>query len=467
MSRFMSRAVSAGVLLPIIFLCACSNSSTMTLEKNWEQAYNAGLAAQEANDLDGAETHYRHALVILRPKKNSYELLRAKTQISLATVLLAKHQCNEAMMKSMFAMRFYEKRWDPTKAASSLDDRGRDYLNATLLHGRTLNCMGLYSQALPFLEKTRSLQKNVIVPVKFNHELTDALREALRATGQKDAAVELAWESKSTASSVANADLKDIEKMTYQQALEEGKSAHLGGNFHAAEKLLKHAVQKGSECGSDSMQLAAALLKLGDLYCAKQRYVEAKPLLERALAIARIKLDTNSRRLKEYINRMASYYANIGDWKKAAALDEEALELIFEKDIRREKQAHNSRDLMEALIGIYKNDKQYEKAEKMARRKLAIEENAYGKGSRKAGVTLAMLAEVLVLERKPKEADAMYRDALDALRKNGGTDPRELRTALESYVKFLDKKGDAAHARKINGELTALNAELVDDFVGR
>ena len=215
------------------------------------------------------------------------------------------------------------------------------------------------------------------------------------------------------------------------------------------------------------MKTAEALLYLGDLYCSQSKYTDAQPLLERALATARKKLPKDHRELKEYMQRLASLHANQSEWKKAAALDEEALELIYSAEYKQDKHCHRSRDLMDALIDIYKKDGQLDKAEKMARRKLDLELEGYGKGSRKVGITAEQLAEILVLRKKNTDAQTYFDMSLAALKSNSKADPREIDKTLQAYSKFLDKKGDKTRAQQLRDEAKKMNDEILDGLAGK
>lgn len=466
MNRFSARKWTP-LLLPIIILSACSIVSEETVEVRWQKAYDAGVAAQIAGDLSTAEKKLRESIAILGGKEPSQ--MSAQSASCLATILLTKHDCAGAMTAARDAMFFFESRWNPAKTSSSLDQSGPNFLNSMLTFARSLNCLRRYKEALPLLERIRSLQSNVIMPVKFHHELIDALRIALVGTGNKQAASQLNEEIRSTESTFKESDLNDVSRLSYREALNEGKSAHKGGNFRAAEKLLKQAMRMADSDGNgeDSLQLAEAMLNLGDVYSQQAKYTEAAPLLERALASARKHLDKNDRRLKDYMKRLASFYANNSQWKNAAALDEEALTLIFADEYKFEKKAHRSRDLMDALINIYKKDGQLDKAEKMARRKLTLELEGYGKDSRKIGVTACQLAEVLVLRKNDKEAAKYFEQSYSVLKNNKKTDPREMGKTVEEFGKFLDRTGNKTRARKLRDDLKATNAELLDGLAGK
>ncbi len=455
------------LLLPIIFLCACSGAAEETVEVRWQNAYDAGVAAQEAGDFPTAKKKLRESIAVLGGKRPTD--MSARSASCLATILLAEHDCAGALTAAQQAMVFFESRWNPIKTSSSLDESGPNFLNAMLTLARSLNCLNRHGEALPLLERARTLQKNIIMPVKFDHDLTDALRVALVKTGNMQAASQLHEEIRSTESTIKESDLDDVSELSYREALKEGKSAHQGGNFRSAERLLKQAMRMARTGANeeDSLQMAEAMLNLGDVYSQQAKYSEAGPLLERALVSARKHMDKNDRRLKDYMKRLASLYANNSQWKKAAALDEEALELIFPEEYKHEKKAHRSRDLMDALIDIYKKDGQLEKAEKMARRKLNLELEGYGKDSRKVGITSCQLAEVLVLRKNDREAGKYFEQSYSVLKNNQKTDPREIQKTVEEFGKFLDRKGDKTRAQKLRDDMKATNDELLEGLAGK
>lgn len=370
-------------LLPLIFLSSCSSEPSQMPEQEWKKLYDAGLAAQASGDLAGAETNLCKSIKALGEGPPSAQ--RAKSTLALASVLLAGNKCPNALKRSEEALAYFEAHYDPGKASSSLDDSGPNFLNSLLLVGESLNCLHRYKEALSVLQRTRTMQQRVIVPLKFNHDLNEALRVALSRTGDRAAARGLKDEIRSTESSLDLRGLRDVDSLSFQESLKEGKSAQEGGNLSAAEKLLKHAMGVAKKTKADSLEMAESELALGNLYLLQKRYSEAQPLLEDSLRLARRHLEKKDKGLKEYLKRLASYYANAFEWKKAAALDEEALTLIFSDEMRSDKHAHRSRDIMDALIDIYKSDSRFDKAEKLARQKLALEEDSYGKSSRKAG----------------------------------------------------------------------------------
>ncbi len=278
---------------------------------------------------------FRKSLVALGEKAPSEK--RARTALSLATVLLEKHNCADATTSAQEAMVFFESKWNPSKSSSSLDQSGPNFLNSLLILARCLNCQKRYGEALPLLERAHTLQKNIIMPVKFDHELTDALRIAFVKTGNKQAAGQLHEEIRSTESTLKESD---VSRLSYREALKEGKSAHQGGNFSAAEKLLKQAVRmaKAGGNGEDTLQMAEAMLNLGDVYSQQSKYSQAGPLLERALAAARKHLDRDDRRLKDYLKRLASFYANNSQWKKSRSFGRRSAAAHFSRGVQeREK----------------------------------------------------------------------------------------------------------------------------------
>lgn len=453
------------LLAPIILLTACSDGPVETSETQWQKAYDAGLAAQEAGDLSTAEKKLRESIAALGDEKPSQK--RATSTLRLASILLDEHDCAAAATSAQEAMVFFESKWNPLKSSSSLDESGPNFLNSMLTLARALNCQRRYSEALPLLERIRSLQSNVIVPLKFHHELTDALRVALVATGNKQEASQLHEEIRSTESTLKESDLDEINRLSFLDALKEGKSAHQGGNFRSAEKLLKHAVEMAKADGNDSLEMAEAMLNLGDVYSSQAKYTDAKPLLEKALTMARKHLAKNDRRLKDYLKRLASFYANNSQWKMAAALDEEALALVFPEEYKQNKRVHRSRDLMDALIEIYKKDGQLDKAEKIARRKLDLELAGYGTDSRKVGVTSCQLAQILILRKNDKEAAKYFEQSFSVLKSNKKADPREIEKTVEEFGKFLDRKGDKTRAQKLRDDMKAMNDELLDGLAGK
>ncbi|MBA3858622.1 MAG: hypothetical protein C0507_17075 [Cyanobacteria bacterium PR.3.49] len=453
---------------PIIFLATCASCSSdpkPNSHTQWKAAYDAGMSAVAVGNLSGAEKSFSDSITVLGNGEANEK--RAKSCLALAQVLYDQRDLHGALKRSKEAMFYFESKWDPLKPASSLDESGMNFLNSTLLAARSLNSLKHYDEALPLLEHAHALQKNLVVPLKFNHELMDAMRVALKATGRKKEARRLLDDIKYSESSMPQRDPASIAGLSYMEALSEGKSAYQGGNFEAAEALFGQALRQAKHSGADSLEVAEASLHLGDLYLSRKRYDGARTTLERALIIARQRLKKHDHRLKEYLKRLASVYANTSQWKKAAALDEEALELIFEDEYKFERKVHRSRDLMDALIDIYKKDGQLDKAESMARRKLKLEEDGYGKSSRKVGVTLCQLAEVLKIRGNHRGAQQCFEQSLTILKRSKKTMDRDIAEILEQYIKFLDGRGEKKRAQKMREELKAMNDALVDDLAGK
>jgi len=457
----MSRpARLATFLLPIILLSACGSDSRETPEARWKYFFDAGVAAQESGETDKAEKNFRDSIAALKGQLPSRRT--AASSLALASLLLDKHDCEGALPKAREAMFFFQGNWRPLQPSSSLDDSGVQYLNSMLVVARALNCQRRFAESLPLLHKIRALQEKVIVPVKFNHQLTDALRQSLEGIGKEKEAHRLRDEIKFSESSVASESQLDVGNLVYEEALSEGKSALQGGNFSSAEKLLKHALQLATKEDSQSMKSAKALLWLGDLQSSKGNYADARTMLEKALLIARLRLSGSDRDLKDYMKRLASVCANQADWKRAAALDEEALALIYDNEYKHDRHMHRSRDLMDALIDIYKKDGQLDKAEKIARRKIALELDSYGKDSRKVGVSYCLLAEVLALKKNDKDARKYFQKSLDVLEHSTKTDPRDMGKIFNAYAKYLDRIGDKVGASKLRQDEKALNAEITE-----
>lgn len=453
-------------LCPIIFLIACASCSSEkpNSDAQWKAAYDAGMSAVASGDSRSAAKNFSNSINVLGTREAGEK--RAKSSLALAQALFEQDDFHGALKYSKEAMFYFESKWDPLKPASSLDESGMKFLNASLLTARCFNALKHYDEALPLLQRVHNLQKNVVVPLKFNHELIDALSVALKATGRKKEAKQLQDDIKFTASSMPQRNAASVAGLSYIDALSEGKSAYQGGNFEAAEALFKQALLQAKPSGEDSLETAEALLNLGDLYLSRTRYDEARSMLERALSIARHRLGKHDHRLKEYLKRMASVYANTSQWKKAAALDEEALELIFDDEYKSERKVHRSRDLMEALIDIYKKDGQLGKAEKIARRKLKLEEEGYGKTSKKAGVTLGQLAQVLALRRNDRAAQEYFEQSLTVLKMSQKAMARDIAKTQEQYIEFLERRGDKKRAQQVRNEAKSMSDALVDDLAG-
>jgi tetratricopeptide (TPR) repeat protein len=194
--------------------------------------------------------------------------------------------------------------------------------------------------------------------------------------------------------------------------------SNLGSVYHAmarypeAEAVLRQAIEASAADGQDPASLPTALVNLAAVYRAQARYADALPLYERALKLREADPATAARDVPRVLTHIAALAQDTGDYERAEETIRKAI-AGFEAS-----GGMQSSDGLAALISfgaILSAEGKFAEAERADRRALALYRNGL-QGAAFAEsyyvTVLNGLANILVAEKRPKEAEPLFREAL-------------------------------------------------------
>jgi tetratricopeptide (TPR) repeat protein len=218
--------------------------------------------------------------------------------------------------------------------------------------------------------------------------------------------------------------------------------SHGADPVQEAEDALLGAVERSETAGTAPTLLAANLRNLALFYYTRQRYAEARPLHERALAVRERALGATHPDVVQSLDDLALLDVAEGKLESAATRYREALRIQRKLFGRRASQTAitiNNTARLEALLGNHK------RAAQLYDDELAILEREHGSGSIRLVSTLATLAELDVALGRTAGAEAAYRRGLAIAEADGSpAAQRRLAELLEGYAALLSQQPSRA-----------------------
>ena len=187
-----------------------------------------------------------------------------------------------------------------------------------------------------------------------------------------------------------------------QAAFQLAELAHLEVNYAEARKYYAEAVRLQPDNPEYLNMAGLAARESG-------RYAEARPYLEKALAIRRQTPGVDPAALATSLNNLAVLYKSQGRYADAEPLYQEALTL------RQQAPAPNPAEVagsLNNLAELYYRQGRYAKAEPLYQQALAIQRKALGAGHTDLAISLNNLAELYRSQQLFAKAEPLYREAL-------------------------------------------------------
>jgi tetratricopeptide (TPR) repeat protein len=196
--------------------------------------------------------------------------------------------------------------------------------------------------------------------------------------------------------------------------------------------------------GPEHPLIARPLTSLGAFLSARGQYDDALPHFERAAKVARLGLGPDSADLAIYENNVGYTLSVLGRYAEARTHLEEAVAL-HERTLgpTHPDLAYDLVNLARTLHGLGQNTN----AEARARRALAILEKGGPTQVRLDALTL--LGRLALSERRPRDAEALFRDAVALSEKTYGAQHYTVSTGLTGLGKALLQSGRAAAAQPL------------------
>jgi non-specific serine/threonine protein kinase/serine/threonine-protein kinase len=192
-----------------------------------------------------------------------------------------------------------------------------------------------------------------------------------------------------------------------------------GETISAREVLDRGAAEITSDLQDQPIVQARLMATMGEVYTNMGLYDEARPLLERSLAIREEQLGLDHLDVAESLQRLAWLFRERGEFKKAGPLLERVI-AIRERHLRPD---HLDVGNGVASLGAnYLQQGRYEEAEPLLRRALAIRERSLGPDDPAVAASVNNLGILLWRQRKFAEAEPFFERSLaireQALRPN-------------------------------------------------
>ena len=181
-----------------------------------------------------------------------------------------------------------------------------------------------------------------------------------------------------------------------------GLSLHVAGQYLEAEPLLKRALETREKAlGKDHPSTATSLNNLAGLYDSQGKYAEAEPLYKRALETREKTLGKDHPDTAASLNNLADLYRAQGKYAEAEPLYKRALD-IHEKALG--KDHPSTATSLNNLAGLYDSQGKYVEAESLYKRTLAIFEAALGPEHPNVATVLENYAVLLRKMNRGEEA---------------------------------------------------------------
>jgi tetratricopeptide (TPR) repeat protein len=276
-----------------------------------------------------------------------------------------------------------------------------------------------------------------------------------------------------------------------QAAFEDGAALRAKGRYAdaMAKARLARSLSGLSEAilGNDHLAAARCLGWAGEMYQAQEDYSQARPLLERALAIRESRLAKGHLDVAVSLNDLATLYTEQGAYDRALPLHERALAireaalgethpdiatslnnlaiLHSRRGSYREAEALyvRAQDMYAATLGkthplfaqslnnlatLYSQRGEHDRAEPLFERALAIRQAALGRTHPEVAVSLVNLAGLHVLQGQYGRARPLLERALAIHEKTGGAPPG-VATPLSTFADLLSQEGRYGQAEPL------------------
>ena len=233
------------------------------------------------------------------------------------------------------------------------------------------------------------------------------------------------------------------DKSRISTLLELGRARWNAGDLAGAEAPLQEALRLSQANFGAAGQLSGrSLWALGQLRYQQNRFIDAKQLYNRGLAILE---DTGAppTDVSALLDDLAQVYVSEQQWTLAKQTYERALEIdrrILGDDHPRVAMRVNN------LAVVAQNTGDLKLAEALFRDAISRHEKAYGNQHPETGVARGNLGLLLQREGRLTEAEPLLRNALDTLLKLDGPDNYNVAYARVSLAMLLHDKGALAEA---------------------
>jgi len=222
-----------------------------------------------------------------------------------------------------------------------------------------------------------------------------------------------------------------------------GKTKRSLGDLPGAQAVLQQAVALAEPppVGPVHPRLALALQDLGRVLQKRGRYDEADATLQRALTMQEQMLGPNHDDVSLTLTGMGESCSAQGNYRRAKKVLIRAV-AIAELHVVPDKCPVTFLSALHNLCGVYIHLEEYGRAQPIAERQLALQEQFKGPDHPQVGVALTNVAMCLHGQGKLSEALSMFERALAITERVHGPNHTEMATALVNMGDLYLKQGD-------------------------
>ena len=228
------------------------------------------------------------------------------------------------------------------------------------------------------------------------------------------------------------------------------------------ERLLPHALACAEFINKYALEFpeAACLLnRAGDyLNSHAHQYEQAKPLLERALAIREHVQEPNLLDIAQSLNSLAVLYNNQGNYEQAKPLYKRALTLT--EQALSPHHPETARSLI-GLATLYKSEGNYEQAKPLLERALAIQEQMLGSNHLDTAQSLNNLAVLYSIRHNYEQAKSLLERALAIREQVQGASHPDTLTCLNNLAFLYMSQHNYKQARLLFEQVLATRKQVL------
>ncbi|MFH0341757.1 MAG: tetratricopeptide repeat protein [Chromatiales bacterium] len=217
-----------------------------------------------------------------------------------------------------------------------------------------------------------------------------------------------------------------------------GRLAQEVGRYTEARPFLEKALAiREKALGPNHPDVALSLNNLADLDRAQGQYGKAEPLYQRALALWEKALGPEHPDVAISLNNLAALYYDQGEYRKA--------ELLYQRSVAIVEKALGSTPLvalnLNNLAELYRTQGRYEKAEPLYQRALAIREQALGPEHPHVAPNLNNLALLYDAQGQYEKAEPLLQRSLAISEKALGPEHALVATSLNNLAELYRTQG--------------------------
>jgi tetratricopeptide (TPR) repeat protein len=345
------------------------------------------------------------------------------------------------------------------------------------LSGNQVAAIAEYKQALGLDAKNSDTRMRLAAALEKNQNWVEALdqyrqvavgdprpdRQSLyRAAKQRlDARISAMKDSGNAAGAAEmKADMRAaLANPAISQRLDEsmlaGSEASQAQRWDEAEKFYKQAVELADKLQPHDDRLVTSLMHLGGLYQGRKDATLAEATFQRYLKASEELYGAESPQMTQPLQVMAMYKLANRDFNSALDFYQRAV------DLNMKTFGEGTQPTAMALVGlasVYTVQKAYDKAEPYLLRSLHIEEGLVGRDGMGVSFPLASLCNLYDQWGKPDKAEPCYRQTLDVVTKQYGSDTPILLNVLPKEAQALRALGRLDEAKKVEQRMEAIRA---------